>query len=85
MAKRKHPTIKSLRQGQTVYAIMGRSMVLGCMLSSDKVQSHHDLAYHLSHTRISAMRECVEFRENAKYYYYSKKKACSALKALIAE
>jgi len=89
MAKRKHPTFKSLRQGQTVYYVIDDSFLY------DEKRTKYVIKYFLHSQKtpcpprgqrieklsVSNLKKALrKYNINTKYWFYSKKKAEAAAK-----
>lgn len=87
MTKPKHPTIRSLRQGQTVYCVVDDSFLTRKKLPKYIIKYHMhshktslppggQINYNLP---VSTLRKCIELgRINPKNWYYSRKLAENA-------
>lgn len=92
MAKRKHPTIRSLRQGQTVYVAMllpfcnygdkASYTLLKFFVYGSKVAVHYEPGNRLRILTITKLQEVLNRdARNRLTIFYSKKRALSYIKA----
>lgn len=84
MAKPKHPTVRSLRQGQTIYCVVNDSLLYGEVVPKRVVSyflySHNEplppLGCIVERLPVSNIKRAIkEYQTNMRVFFYSRRRA----------